>query len=207
VSESIADTIERAVRGDEAALTELLARFGGRLRQHIDGSIGSQWRSALDADDVVQVTFLEAFLRIGSLSARDEAGFFAWIRKIADNNLRDAIRSLDAAKRPSPKDRVRANSGEDSAVALVEMLGAASVTPSRDAARDEAAILLEKALARLPSNYEKVIRLYDLEGRSIEEVAGELKRSHGAVYMLRGRAHDALRDAMGTPSMFFTHGP
>ena len=63
------------------------------------------------------------------------------------------------------------------------------------------------ALGSLPGDYEKVVRMYDLEGRPIGEVAAELGRSEGAVYMLRARAHDRLREQMGPASKFFTHAP
>ena len=50
-----------------------------------------------------------------------------------------------------------------------------------------------------------MIRLYDLEGRPIAEVAAEMGRSSGAVHMLRARAHDRLRELLGPESAFFTN--
>jgi DNA-directed RNA polymerase specialized sigma24 family protein len=49
-----------------------------------------------------------------------------------------------------------------------------------------------------------VIELYDLQERHIEEVAQSLGRSVGATYMLRTRAHRALAEALGSPSMFLS---
>jgi len=86
----------------------------------------------------------------------------------------------------------------------VELLGATYTTPSRAAARREADSFIEQALAKIPSDYADVIRLYDLEQRPIAEVAQHLGRTEGAVYMLRARAHDRLREALGTESMFFS---
>jgi RNA polymerase sigma factor (sigma-70 family) len=79
-----------------------------------------------------------------------------------------------------------------------------TTTPSRQAARREAVEILERTLAKLPTDYAKVVRLYDLECRPIAEVARELGRSEGAVYMLRARAHEWLRETMGTESQFFS---
>jgi RNA polymerase sigma-70 factor, ECF subfamily len=84
------------------------------------------------------------------------------------------------------------------------MLGATSLTPSRVVAKEEAGTFLEAALKGLPPDYEKVVRLYDLEGRSIAEVAAALGRSEGATWMVRARAHDRLRESMGGESRFFS---
>src|SRR5690606_28543414 len=110
-------------------------------------------------------------------------------------------------KRPNPHHRAtRAGPGGDSAVALIEQLSASGDgTPSRVAARGEAVREMEKMLDSLPQDYQRVVRMYDLEGRPIAHVAQELGRSGGAVYMLRARAHDRLREAMGPASKFFTH--
>lgn len=196
---------ERAGRGDEDALCGLLSHYGPIVRERLKSKIGAQWRTALDEDDVMQVTYLEAFLLIGQFKHRGTGSFLAWLSQVAENNLRDAIRGLQAAKRPDPKRRVQVSRpNENSFVALVEMLGATNSTPSRAAARDESERLIEDALSGLPPDYERVVRLYDLEGRSAQEVAEQLGRSTGAIYMLRARAHEKMRGALGNASQFFT---
>ncbi len=59
-------------------------------------------------------------------------------------------------------------------------------------------------LAKLPPDYATVIRLYDLQGKPIAEVAADLGRSEGAVYMLRARTHDRLRELLPGESKFFS---
>jgi RNA polymerase sigma-70 factor (subfamily 1) len=201
-----ADLVARATGGDADALAALLAQFGPAVRHRLVGRIGQAWRSVLDEDDVMQVTYLEAFLRIRSFRPRGEAGasFQAWLAQVAENNLRDAVRGLERAKRPDPRRRVTGGVSQESYVSLVEMLGMTSTTPSRQAAGHEAADAIEAALAQLPADYRTVIRMYDLEGRDIEEVGRALKRSSGAVYMLRARAHDRLREVLGSASKFFS---
>ena len=117
------------------------------------------------------------------------------------------MRALEGAKRPAPSKRVGATPSpntDDSTLALIEMLGATSATPSRQAAKGEFTRFLDLALATLPAEYERVIRLYDLEGKDVVEVAAALGRSEGAVYMLRARAHERLREALGPGSKFFS---
>lgn len=183
-----------------AALTELLHEHAPRLRALL--SIDKRWQSVLDADDVLQVTYLEAFLKIGSFVPGGPNAFIGWLRRIAENNLRDAIKGLDAAKRPPPN--LQANAADSSAVALFELLGVTSATPSRAAAAAEIERALATALDALPPDYACVVRLYDIEGRPIADVASQLERSAGAVHMLRARAHDQLRELLGPESAFFS---
>lgn len=95
---------------------------------------------------------------------------------------------------------------EESFVALVEVLGATSTTPSRVAARDEAGELMRETLEQLPPDYARVITLYDLQGKAPSDVAQEMGRTQGAVFMLRARAHDRLKDLLGPESRFFSQG-
>ncbi len=190
-----------------SALRVLLERFGGEVRKRIASRIEARWRSLLDEDDVMQVTYLEAFLHIDQLTARDTASFLAWLTRIAENALRDAERGLSRQKRLDPARRV-VTAGRtptsDSYDGLLDCLGVNTVTPSNEAARRDAAGSLEAAIQRLPDDYQAAVRLYDLEGRPVSEVATAMGRSVGAVHMLRARAHDRLREFMGNTSHFFT---
>ncbi len=200
--------IEAARTGDHAAVATLLGRFGPVVRQRLNGKIGTHFRGVLDEDDVMQVTYLEAFVRISAFTARPKSpgsSFQAWLGQIAENNLRDAIRGLERAKRPDPRRRVRSATVQDSYASLIDVLGIDSVTPSREAALNEAVSAIEESMGRLPTDYRQVIRLYDLQCRPVDEVAKELGRSAGAVFMLRARAHDRLRELMGAASKFFSH--
>lgn len=198
--------VNGACGGDEGALCELLEHYGPIVRDRLKPKIGAQWRTALDEDDVMQVTYLEAFLLVAQFKYRGPGSFLAWLSQVAENNLRDALRGLQAAKRPNPKRRVQVSkhAAENSFVALVELLGATDSTPSRAAARDESEQMIEQVLSALPPDYERVVRLYDLECRSAQEVAEQLGRSTGAIYMLRARAHERMRSDLGNASQFFT---
>lgn len=201
---SEAELVARAVRGDSEALTDLLEQEGPIVRQRIESSLNSVWRSSFDADDVMQVSYMEAFMQIARFAPAGPGSFRAWLSHIAENNMRDAIKSLERAKRPDPRRRVHGPPGEQSFVALVELLGVTNSTPSQHAARGEFRGVIDSALAKMPADYSRVISLYDLEGRSPQEVAAIMGRSQGAVFMLRARAHDKLREVLGSSSQFFS---
>ncbi|MFN0136020.1 MAG: RNA polymerase sigma factor [Phycisphaerae bacterium] len=186
--------VRAAIDGDTAAMAELLREHAATLRGQL--SIDAKWQSIIDVDDVLQVTYLEAFLRIGSFADTGPGSLLAWLRRIADNNLRDAIKGLQRLKRPPPM-RQAARGSDESAVELLDLLGVTTTSPSRELATTEMKTALAGALAALPDDYARVIRLYDLEGRSIEETVASCGRSAGAVHMLRARAHARLRELLG----------
>ncbi len=201
-SDSHADNdLRRAQAGDPEALSRLLARYGPLVRA--DLQIQSHWRSVIDPDDIMQVSYTEAFLRIGSFAADDEEAFAAWLTALARNNLRDAIRGLEAQKRPDPRRRIQDNDGY---VEFAAMLGVTTSTPSRAAARQELKQALDRALQMIPADYAAAVRLLDLEGHPAEEAARRLGRSPGAAIMLAVRGRARLREVLGSGSRFFS-GP
>src|SRR3990172_4348045 len=194
------ELVAKATQGDAAALRALLERHGLPIRNEL--KISPQWNGVVDADDVMQVTYLEAFLRILDFQATGPGAFQAWLRRIAENNLRDAIKGLARQKRP--QNRADGPPGAESYVALVDQLAGSTTTPSRCAAAHELQEIVDVALKDLPPDYEKVLRLYELEGRPGREVAAAMGRSSGAVKMLLARARDQLREVLGSRSKFFS---
>jgi RNA polymerase sigma factor (sigma-70 family) len=199
--------ISQAVAGDRECLAALLERFGPDVRRGL--KIARKWSSVLDPDDVMQVTYLEAFLRIKQFAANGPESFLAWLRCIARNNLRDAVEELGRDKRPQPERRVRArpNAREldaSSQQLFLELAGHTSTTPSRHAGRAEARSHLENAMTKLPATYRRVVHEFDLEGRPAAEVAAALGRTKAAVYMIRARAHDRLREILGSGSKYLS---
>lgn len=195
----------RAIAGDTAALSALLRLHGPRVQEQL--RIGSPWQAMIGPEDVMQITYLEAFIQIGRFDASRGATFEGWLRHIAENNLRDAIRGLSRQKHPHPHKRVHdaPHRAGDSFIGLLETLGATSATPSRAAAHNETQAMIEAAIAQLPADYARVVQLYDMDGGSIAEVAQAMNRSAGAVHMLRARAHDGLRAILGRESIFFSN--
>ena len=58
--ESTFDLVERAKRGDQAALNRLYARFLPSLRRWASGRLPRWTRDLMDTDDIVQETVLRA---------------------------------------------------------------------------------------------------------------------------------------------------
>lgn len=199
--ENVDARIRAAVAGDVDAITELLHHYSPDVERAL--SIGREWRSVLEPADVMQVTYLEAFLEIGRYDPDRSEPFGAWLQRIAENNLRDAIRGLQRQKRPQPANRIVLTPTSNSRTELLARLGVTSTTPSRDASAEERERRLDAAVEGLPDDYRRVIQLYDLQGLPIDDVCAGMGRSRGAVHMLRARAHDRLREMLGPESEWF----
>ena len=197
------ELVQRAIGGDRAALTELFERHGPTVRQLVAKRYPNRWRPLLSEDDVMQQTYADAFRGIGRFVASENGTFAGWLASLARCNLQDAIRMLQADKRPD-RHVVHAGRIDGSFVALCDLLSGTGSTPSGHFERKEARTDLEQAIEELPDDYRRVVRMYDLEDQTISQVTQALNRSAGAVYMLRARAHDRLREILGSASNFFT---
>ena len=158
----------------------------------------------MSADDVLQEAYTDAFLNITDFEPRGVDSFAAWLTTIARHNLRHATEALEAEKRGGARRQIERGSDDESYLYLYELLDGTTTTPSRAAALAEAREALDLAIAQLPTDYRRVVRMYDLEGRSTEKVSSEMERSQGAVFMLRARSHRALRRLLGTPLKYFS---
>jgi len=199
------ELLARAVTGDTEALGQLLGCIGPQVEAGLHEKIASYHQAACGADDVMQVTYLEAFLRITRFEPAGVGSFVRWLEQIAKNNLLDAVRALERDKRPPRNKKLTRIQQEGTYITLLGNLTGTTDTPSRFAAQSEAKRLLERAMAKLPNEYEQAVRLLDLEMRPVSDVAESMGRSKGAVHMLRARAHDRLRELLGPPSRFFTN--
>ncbi len=188
------DRVERAVQGDLDALEELLREVTPAIAASL--SIDPLWSRSFDVDDVLQVSYLEAYLRIPALQNATLRGFQVWLKRIAGNNLKDAIRALERDKRPDARQRVtQGPEGQSARTLLLSVTGRDATAGGQLAEREEIA-RLRSAISDLPDSYRRVVEGVDLDERPIREVADELQRSVGAVHMLRSRAHDRLREQL-----------
>ena len=204
MSASENDLVHQAARGNADALSGLLERHGPLIRDRLAGQIPRRWRAALSADDVMQQTYIDAFVDLNRFVPNGQGSFPAWLGSLAKCNLVDAVRMLEADKRGGNHRRIEHRSRDESFTALHDLIGPERSTPSRHAARDEACAALQWAVQQLPETYGEIVRLYDLEDRPVKEVARKLNRSPGAVFMIRARAHRRLREIMGRASHYLT---
>src|SRR5262245_57759517 len=190
------DLLTRAVAGDSAALGELLRRHERGLRSALDTRIPARLRSQTATDDLLQITFADAIRSVPTAHFESLDEFAAWLHRIALHNLDDAIRAFDADKRGGGRAIASLDAQASSQALVADLIAADGPSPSRQIRAAEAAAILHSTLADLPEDYQSVVRMYDLEGRSIDDVAAAVGRSPGAVHLLRARAFRRLREAL-----------
>ena len=203
MSTSDAALLEQAVAGNTAALSGLLKRHSASVRRTLAGRIPRRWRSVLSEDDVLQQTFADAARDIRGFLGETDRAFDKWLRRLAECNLRDSVRMLEAEKRGGNRRRVELAGSSDSHQGLLHLLSAGGSTPLRHTSNEEIRSALDEAIAKLPEAYRTVIRMVDLGGATVADVSAAIGRSRGAVYMLRARGHERLREILGATTDFF----
>lgn len=201
------ETVIRAAKGDVAALASLAASVTPTLRAALAGEIPQRWQALITVDDVIQQAWADAVVGIGAFEPRGPGSFTGWMITIARHSLLNALRMLAADKRGGSRARVGAGSiagasarSDSSYMDLIDTIAGDGTSPSRAVSREEARTALERALEQLPETYRTVICGYDLDGRSAGDVAHDIGRTPGAMYMLRARALRTLAELIGGPS-------
>jgi RNA polymerase sigma-70 factor (ECF subfamily) len=198
--------IAKAVSGDRAAREELLVGYGSRLSRYIAGRLPSTLRDFLSADDLLQQTYVQALEGISQLQGITEPSVWAWLKTIAENEIRNALTAQQAKKRGGGRRRAArpVDVQSSSLVELVEMLADRDPTPGRAAMRVEAIHAVQLAIAGLPEEQRKAVMLHYLGGDTVAETAVQLGCTPGAVRAMIGRARQKLRHAMRRSSLWLS---
>ena len=126
-----------------------------------------------------------------------EAEFTAWLRRVLVRTAAMFVRKYVVTQARDVRLEHKINETVDSsAMAMQDMLITRELSPSRNASRREAAVVLANGLAQLPDDYREVMVLHHLEGRSIRETAESMGRSMDSVKKLLARAVIKLRGVL-----------
>jgi RNA polymerase sigma-70 factor (ECF subfamily) len=186
--------LDRARAGDRSALGQLLELYRSYLTLLARLQIGRRLQGKVDADDLVQETFLESHRSFTQFRGRTENELAGWLRQILASKLADLVRRyLGAQRRDVRLERELAGELDQSSRNLDGVLVAPHSSPSQQAARREQAILLANALDQLPADYREVLVLHHLEELSFPEVARRMDRTVDSVEKLWTRALARLR--------------
>lgn len=157
-------TIQRAQRGERAALESLLRQLQDPLYRLLFGLLG---REEL-ARDAVQETALRMIASLAQFSGQSQ--FRTWVFGIAINVAREMKRKERPAER-FWKEQI-------------------SSDPSIEAERGEMAQAVRSLLAELPQRQQEALVLRFFEDLTVEETAAAMKCAGGTV---KATVHQALR--------------
>lgn len=170
--------IDKARRGDREAFRVLVDRHARPVFRLAFRMTGNE----LDAEDMVQETFLKAWKQIGKFDGR--ATFATWLHRICANCSLDHIRARKRKREPPAAEDVLAR--------------AATGTPSpeRLAMSSQIAAILGEALDELSDTERVAFVLRHYEGLGIEEISVALGVQPGAAKHSVFRAVQKLRRAL-----------
>lgn len=152
--------IGRIRDGDDSAREELFRRCLPLLRRFARGRLPAQRRDMAETDDLVQVTLLRALNNVERFDARGQGAFFAYLRQIMLNAVREEIRRHGA--RPTHTGNLdAAPAAPDSVVAL--------------AVGEQALEAYERGLGQLPVHQREAVILRVEFDMSYAEIAAELE--------------------------------
>jgi RNA polymerase sigma-70 factor (ECF subfamily) len=184
--------------GDDHALGQLLERYRGYLTLLARLQISRRLQGKVDASDLVQSTFLEAYRHFGGFRGTSDGEFAGWLRQILAGVVANVVRHYAGTRRRDVAlERELEAELERSSQRLDGGLVAPGTTPSERAARCEEAVRLAALLEDLPEDYREVLILHHVEGSSLPEVARTLGRTVDSVKKLWLRALGRLRAALG----------
>lgn len=167
-------TVQRAVRGDEAAARALVELYEDRVFALASRMVSGRGRATVE--DVAQDTFLAVFRQLPRWQARGAARLSTWILTIC------ARRAIDELRRRRP-------------VLLAELdLGRAGEARGDErAVRRELAAAIEAALRDLSPELRAAFLLREYHGLEYAEIAAALAIDLGTVKSRLSRARAGLR--------------
>jgi RNA polymerase sigma-70 factor (ECF subfamily) len=189
-----ANLLLRAQQGEEGAQGALLETYRNYLQLLARIEIGRRLQTKVDADDLVQETYLEAHRNFGLFRGHEEAEFVSWLRAILATRIADLLRRFVGTQgRDIRRERDLQIDLDHSSRALDRGLIALQSTPSQQMARQELRVMFADTLAQLSEEYREVIVLRHFEELSFADVADRMHRSIDSVQKLWVRGLARLR--------------
>jgi RNA polymerase sigma-70 factor (ECF subfamily) len=188
--------LDRARRGDPAALAELLERHRARVRQAVALRLDRRLAARVDVSDVVQEAYLEASRRLPEYLERPALPFALWLVWLAREkvlalhrqHLYADCRTVGREAAPLP--------AESSAILVRGLLGR-EPSPSQAVVAAELAEKLRLALGRLDEEERDLILWRHFEQLSNREIAQLLDITEAAAGKRYIRALERLRGLLG----------
>ena len=174
--------IAMAKTGEVEAFSELIRRH----QEKVYRMILSLTRSSLDADDLTQETFLQAFKSLKGF--KQQAGFYTWLYRIAVNL------TLNFLKKTAPEQKRRLDLDPEARIVPGSHGGPGKTGPpeSRSLTRELRA-RLQEAISALPTGYRLAFVLVEFQGMSHRQASVVLRCTENTVSWRMFRARKMLQ--------------
>jgi RNA polymerase sigma-70 factor (ECF subfamily) len=184
--------IDRTRNGDSSAFEELFDRHRGRLQKAIAMRMDRRVAARVDASDVLQETYMEAFRRLPQYLKKEKMPFYIWLYWIAREKLIGLHRRHLGARKRTVKYEVPPMPADSSAQLVSGLIGRLP-SPSQELAKEELAEQLRTALEQLDADERDLILWRHFEELSIHDIAQLLDITEDAAKKRHLRAVERLR--------------
>ena len=172
--------VHRAQSGDESAFREIVERYQSKVFSIIHGIV----RQRNDVEDIAQQVFAKVYFSIRNFDFR--SSLITWIYKITVNECFDYLRKKKVRKlvyeSDMSEDEVRRVENTEPAI------DRSTRTDSTLARRD----YIVKLMDRVSDEEKQLLVLKEVEGYSVEELAGMLKMNENTIKVKLFRARQKL---------------
>jgi len=158
-----------------------------------------------DWSDLVQQALLEAHGNLAQFKGKTEAELIQWLRQILTHTAIDRARHDHAGRRDVRLERTLEWAVADSSACLDKFLADRNPSPSEQIRKQEFQVRLAEAIEQLPPRQRAVFIGRKLLGKSIGDLAADLKLTKKAVAGLLSRGIEKLCQLM-TPYEDSDHG-
>ena len=192
--------LTQARAGTPDCLGRLLQYYFNYLKLLVATHIDEKLQARCSPSDIVQETYCEAHRDFEKFRGTTEPEFLGWLKAILVNNMsREVEKHVLAAKRDVRREvslDVMFDALDRSAARLETILVDQGSSPSANLNRYERTIVLADHLAKLPTDYQKVLIYRHCEGLPFKDIAERMDRTTGAIRMLWLRAIAQIREQM-----------
>ncbi len=165
--------VERILKGEKELYEKLIRKYDQRLFRVGRSIINDE----AEVRDIMQNTYLNAYLRLASLQNRSKFG--TWVIKILVNE--SLLRKKRNLKRQQTLDKELSDENE---------------TPLKSLLNKELKTLLEKAIVELPEKYKLVFVMREIEEMSTIETMEVLNLTESNVKIRLSRSKELLREKL-----------
>jgi RNA polymerase sigma-70 factor (ECF subfamily) len=191
--------LQQAAAGDQTSWGVLLTRHEERLRRMIAFRLDHRLQGRLNASDVLQEAYLEAWKCLADYLRDPAIPFYLWLRGVTGNKLLELHRRHLGTRMRDPRREVSLYRGTlpgaSSAELAAQLLGHLT-RPSEVAVRAEIKVRLQEALNSMEDLDREVLALRhfeDLTNAEAAEVLGIKPKAAGKRYL---RALERLKDIL-----------
>jgi RNA polymerase sigma-70 factor (ECF subfamily) len=177
-SADIAQLLARARAGDQTALNEIFDRHRGRLRRMVELRLDRRLQARIDASDVIQDAYVDAFRRLDEYLTLPNYPLFLWLRLLVGERLLKLHRHHLGTRMRDAELEVSIYRGAlpaaTSAALAAQLLGK-DTSPTQAAVRAERMLRLQEALNSLDAIDREVLSLRHFEELTLAETARALE--------------------------------